>query len=75
MLKSASEGLGRKLRVLSERSFQAEVRVARSTRTKGTRGAIVAGYHDIDVGGGVFGVGFLSLGVLWRRGSLADARS
>lgn len=50
MLKSVSEGFGRNLRVSSERSFQAEVRVARSRRTKGTRGAIVTGYHDIDVG-------------------------
>lgn len=43
MSKSASEGLGRKLRVSSERSFQAVVKAVRKRRTKGRMTAIVAG--------------------------------
>lgn len=43
MSKSASEGLGRKLRVSSERSFQAVVKAVKKRRTKGRMTAIVAG--------------------------------
>lgn len=44
--KSASEGFGRKLRVSSERSFQAEVKAVKRRRAKGRRMAMVAGSRD-----------------------------